>query len=150
MALLGSELRDSMDAPSKRICSALIPRSQAQVIHPHDGPNRFVTCDLQIHRMIQSNPSHHANWLVPFMAALTMLLSGCAAVPIQAISDARQAIDAATQAGGDLKAAQQMQDARSAMAQAETALKKVQYKRARELAQEARAKAIEAQRASEQ
>lgn len=79
-----------------------------------------------------------------------MVLPGCAAVPIQAISDARQAIDAATQAGGDLKAAQQMQAARGAMAQAEAALKNVHYKRARELAQQARAMAIEAQRASEQ
>ncbi len=77
-------------------------------------------------------------------------LMGCAAAPIQAMSDARQAIEAAVQSGGDQKAAQQMQDARTAMAQAETALKRVQYKRARELAQEARAKAIEAQRASEQ
>ena len=79
-----------------------------------------------------------------------MTLVGCAAAPIQAMSDARQAIEAAVQSGGDQKAAQQMQDARTAMTQAETALKRVQYKRARELAQEARAKAIEAQRASEQ
>ena len=100
--------------------------------------------------MIQSKPIQRTHWAVLFTAALTMLVSGCAAVPIQAISDARQAIDAATQAGGDLKAAQQMQEARGAMAQAETALKNVQYKRARDLAQQARAKAIEAQRASEQ
>jgi len=79
-----------------------------------------------------------------------MTLAGCAAVPIQAMSDARQAIDAATRAGGDQKAAQQMQDARTALSQAEVALKKVQYKRSRELAQQARAKAIEAQRASQQ
>lgn len=82
--------------------------------------------------------------------AWAVTLVGCAAAPIQAMSDARQAIEAAVQSGGDQKAAQQMQDARTAMAQAETALKKVQYKRARELAQAARAKAIEAQRASEQ
>ncbi len=82
--------------------------------------------------------------------AWAVTLVGCAAAPIQAMSDARQAIEAAVQSGGDQKAAQQMQDARTAMSQAETALKRVQYKRARELAQEARAKAIEAQRASEQ
>lgn len=91
------------------------------------------------------------NWLVLLIATWAItVLSGCAALPIQAISDARQAIDAATQAGGDLKAAQQMQEARGAMAQAEAALKNVQYKQARLLAQQARAKAIEAQRASEQ
>lgn len=78
-----------------------------------------------------------------------MTLAGCAAAPIQAMSDARQAIEAAVQSGGDQNAAQQMQDARAAMAQAEIALKKVQYRKARELAQQARAKAIEAQRAGQ-
>ena len=65
------------------------------------------------------------------------------------MSDARQAIEAAARSGGDQKAAQPMQDARAAMAQAEIALKRVQYRQARELAQAARAKAIEAQRASQ-
>ena len=101
--------------------------------------------------MIQPKRIHRTRQMILATAVLTMMtLTGCAAVPIQAISDARQAIDAATQAGGDLKAAQQMQDARSAMAQAEAALKKIEYKRARELAQQARIKAIEAQRVSEQ
>ncbi|MGC3980268.1 MAG: DUF4398 domain-containing protein [Steroidobacteraceae bacterium] len=62
------------------------------------------------------------------------------------MSDARQAIEAATQAGGEQKAAQQMQEAHTALSQAESALKNVQYKRARQLALDARAKAIEAQR----
>lgn len=65
------------------------------------------------------------------------------------MSDARQAIEAAAQAGGDQTAVAQMQEARAALARAENALKNVQYKTARQLAQQARAKAIEAQRASE-
>ncbi len=77
------------------------------------------------------------------------VLAGCASVPVQEMSDARQAIDAAARTGGDQKAATQMQEARAALARAEVALKNVQYKTARQLAQEARAKAIDAQRASE-
>jgi|GEM_PF-3444515 len=103
--------------------------------------------------MMQSETIHlthwHTRWAVLLAAWAVLSLSACAAVPIQAISDARQAIDAATQAGGDLKAPQQMQEARAAMAQAEAALKEVRYKRAGERAQEARAKAIEAQRISQ-
>ena len=76
------------------------------------------------------------------------MLAGCAAVPVQEMSDARQAIEAAAQTGGDQKAATQMQEARDALARAEIALKNAQYKTARQLAQQARAKAIEAQRAS--
>lgn len=70
-------------------------------------------------------------------------------MPVQEMSDARQAIEAATQAGGNQKAPTQMQEARTALSRAETALKGMQYKTARQLAQQARAKAIEAQRASE-
>lgn len=77
------------------------------------------------------------------------VLAGCASVPAQEMSDARQAIEAAARTGGDQKAPTQMQEARAALARAEVALKNMQYKTARELAQEARAKAIEAQRASE-
>jgi PBP1b-binding outer membrane lipoprotein LpoB len=83
------------------------------------------------------------------VAGWAMALAGCAAAPIQEMSDARQAIEAAVQSGGDQKAAEQMHDARAAMAQAERALKNVQYRRARELAEQARAKAIEAQHASD-
>lgn len=84
-------------------------------------------------------------WRLVLMATGWALLAGCAVAPVQEMSDARQAVEAATQSGGDRNAAQQMQEARAALAQAETALKKVQYKRARELAHQARAKAIEAQ-----
>lgn len=72
------------------------------------------------------------------------MVGGCAAVPVQEMSDARQAV-AAAQSGGDRTANAQLQAAREALAQAEEALKNVQYRRARELAVQARAKAIEAQ-----
>lgn len=76
------------------------------------------------------------------------VLVGCASWPVQEMSDARQAVAAAVQAGGDQKAAVQMQEARAALLQAEAALQKLQYKLARHLAQQARAKAIEAQQAA--
>lgn len=77
-----------------------------------------------------------------------LLLAGCAALPAQEMSNARQAIEAASRAGGEQKAATQMQEARSALSRAETALRERHYKQARQLAQEARTKAIEAQQAS--
>jgi hypothetical protein len=81
--------------------------------------------------------------------AWIVTLAGCTTIPVQEMSDARQAIEAAAQAGGDQKAAALMREARTALASAEYALKDVQYRSARQLAQQARAKAIEAQRASE-
>lgn len=98
--------------------------------------------------MIQVKPNHTPG-LIVVLVALGLTLPGCAAAPIQAMSDARQAIEAAAQSGGDQQAAQQMQEARAALAQAQLSLKNAQYRRARELAQQARAKAIEAQRASQ-
>ncbi len=77
------------------------------------------------------------------------MLAGCASIPVQEMSDARQAIEAAAQSGGDQKAVVQMREARAALASAEDALKKVQYRSARRLAQQARTMAIEAQRANE-
>lgn len=76
-------------------------------------------------------------------------LTACAVAPVQEMSDARQAVEAAARTGGDQKAAQQMQEARAALVQAETALRNAQYRQARQLAQQARAKAIAVQRLSE-
>ncbi len=88
-------------------------------------------------------------WTLSLPAMLGgLLLSACAVAPVQEMSDARQAVDAAVQAGGDRIAAAQMQAARAALTQAEVALRNVQYKRARELALQARTSAIEAQRVS--
>lgn len=97
--------------------------------------------------MMQVTTKSSWRWALVLMATgWAAMLVGCAAMPVQEMSDARQAIEAAAQAGGDQKAPQQMQEARAALTQAETALKNVQYKMARHLAQQARAKAIEAQR----
>ncbi|MGE0115253.1 MAG: DUF4398 domain-containing protein [Steroidobacteraceae bacterium] len=80
---------------------------------------------------------------------LAAVLTACTVAPVQEMSDARQAVEAAVRAGGDGKAAQSLQEARSALAQAETALKKAQYRLARQLALQARTKAIEAQHPGE-
>lgn len=79
------------------------------------------------------------------------LLAGCAGVPYQEMSDARQAIDAArpvVEKGSDESA--QVRHARGLLEQAETHLHDGQYDTARELAQQARDLAIEAREAAEQ
>ena len=84
-------------------------------------------------------------WRSVLLAGSVALLPACASLPAQEMSDARQAVDAAMQAGGDQKAAMQMKQARAALAEAEAALNRLQYKTARQLAQQARSEAIEAQ-----
>lgn len=80
-----------------------------------------------------------------------LLLAGCAGVPYQEMSDARQAIDAArpvVEEGSDESA--QVRRARRLLEQAETHLHDGQYDSARALAQQARDLAIEAREAAEQ
>ena len=76
-------------------------------------------------------------------------LSSCAGVPVQEMSDARQAVQAALGAGAAQRAPQQMSAAQSALAQAEVHLKRREFRRARHSALEARTQAIEAQRAAQ-
>ncbi len=100
--------------------------------------------------MIRSTTKNLPRWVLVLVAAgWAATLAGCAVAPVQEMSDARQAIEAAAQAGGDVKATQQMREARTALAQAEVALRNVRYKQARQLAQQARVKAIAAQQAAE-
>lgn len=82
----------------------------------------------------------HLGWLLG-----ALLLAGCAAAPVQEMSDARQAIDAAVAAGAEQRSPQLLQDAQRSLQKAEKSLKGHQFRMARRHAVEARASAIEAQ-----
>ncbi len=83
----------------------------------------------------------HRVW-VPMMAAL--LLAACAGPPVQEMSDARQAIEAAEDAGALEHAPMQLRFARDLISSAETKLEKRAYNGARRDARLAREKAVEA------
>lgn len=96
------------------------------------------------------HPSHPGKVARGALLAV-LLLAGCAGVPYQEMSDARQAIDAARpvveEGSGE---SDQVRRARALLRQAEERLHDGQYKTARELAQQARDLAIEAREAAEQ
>jgi hypothetical protein len=83
------------------------------------------------------------------IAALALLvlyaaLSACASAPVQQMSDARQAIRAAQDAGAAQKAPTQLSEAQMALNRAESQLNKRFFRAARRNAEEAHAKAVEA------
>jgi hypothetical protein len=77
------------------------------------------------------------------------LAAGCAGAPVQEMSNARQAVRAAERAGAQQHAPQLMGEAKQALRAAETHLKKGEYGTAREEAEQARAKAVEARQVAE-
>jgi Domain of unknown function (DUF4398) len=70
-----------------------------------------------------------------------VLLAACASAPVQEMSDARQAIRAAQEAGAARTAAQPLSDAQVALNRAEAQLKKRFFGAARRNAEEAHQKA---------
>jgi hypothetical protein len=76
-------------------------------------------------------------------------LAGCASAPVQEMSDARQAIQAAEEAGAELHAPQALNDARRLLGEAEQTLQREAYARTRHLAREARRRAAEALEAAQ-
>jgi len=73
-----------------------------------------------------------------------VLLSACAGPPVQEMSDARQAIAAAEQAGAEGSAPAQIHRAQSLLRDAEFKLQKKAYNGARKDARMAKDKAVEA------
>lgn len=73
-----------------------------------------------------------------------LLLAGCSSAPVQEMSDARQALDAARQAEADKHAPKLMLRAKSSLLDAEKALQQGEWKKARKSAIEARIEAIAA------
>ena len=84
-----------------------------------------------------------ATWL--WAALFLALLGGCAvAPPIQEMSDARQAIEAAREANAEQKAPQSLHDAEAHMRRATQELEQGHYGLARDLAIAAKEQAIQA------
>ena len=84
--------------------------------------------------------------LLPLFAAF--LLTACVTAPVQQMSDARQAIQSAMEAGAARRAPELLQEAHDLVEAAERALAARDYRRAGELAARAREKAIAAREAS--
>jgi hypothetical protein len=78
------------------------------------------------------------------------LASGCVGWPVQEMSNARQAIVAAQKAGAEQYAPDTLAEAQRLLASAKTSSNKGDYRTARDEADQAREKAIEARRAAEQ
>ena len=85
-------------------------------------------------------------------AAMLVLLAACVSAPVQEMSDARQAIQAAEEAGAAALAPDALRDAKQLLTSAERKLQRQAYASARQDARESRrkaAEALEAARASE-
>ena len=81
--------------------------------------------------------------------ALVILLTGCVSAPVQEMSNARQAVVAAADAGAEQHAADILDQARAYLRSAESNLKRHDYREARRDAVVAREKAVEALKAAE-
>jgi len=75
---------------------------------------------------------------------LCFALAACAGAPVQEMSNARQAIRAAYDAGAERVAPEQLTEARAYMERAESSLQGRKYREARRHAVAARGKAVEA------
>ena len=77
------------------------------------------------------------------------LLGGCAGMPLQEMSDARQAVRAAERAGAGKHAPELLDEARALVQKASQFMHQGEYREAREDAELARTKAMEARRIAE-
>ena len=83
------------------------------------------------------------------IVALLVMAAGCETMPVQEMSDARQAIMAARDAGAAEHASEQLRAAESSLESAEKHLSSQDYAVARREAVEAKTQAIDALRLSE-
>jgi hypothetical protein len=92
-------------------------------------------------------------FLQPILLAVTLLsgavMAGCAGAPVQEMSNARQAVKAAERAGAATVAPEVMGEARQRLKSAEAHLRRGEYRDARDDAELARTKAVEARRLAE-
>jgi Tfp pilus assembly protein PilX len=84
-------------------------------------------------------------YLVSLFCAPILLLSACAGVPVQEMSDARQALDVAREAAAGTDASKELRSAETLLQSAEQALQEGDYKRARKNAQASRSQSVQAQ-----
>lgn len=78
------------------------------------------------------------------VVAMMALLAACVSAPVQEMSDARQAIQAAEEAGAATLAPDALRDAKRLLTSAERKLQREAYASARQDARESRRKAAEA------
>ena len=97
--------------------------------------------------MAYSIPIRHLRNALVIVAYCALI--GCAGAPVQEMSNARQAIRAAHDAGAEQVAAQQLTEARAFLERAEADLQSRSYKEARRNAVAARGKAVEALEAAQ-
>ena len=81
-------------------------------------------------------------WL--FISLWLALAAGCGSAPVQEMSEARQAIEAARAAGAEQSARQQYEKAQQLLETAEQLLNDEHFNRARKSAEQARDEAIQA------
>jgi hypothetical protein len=85
---------------------------------------------------------------LPLLLALALLFGavagGCAGAPVQEMSNARQAVRAAERAGAGTAAPEVLGEARQLLKSAESHLRRGEYRDARDQAELARTKAVEA------
>ena len=84
-----------------------------------------------------------------FLLPLVLWFAGCASAPVQEMSDARQAIEAARAAGADRFAEDLMAEANGLLRQAEVELERGDYRSARRAALTAREQAMTAREVAE-
>lgn len=91
--------------------------------------------------------------ILPLLLAFALLsgavVSGCAGAPVQEMSNARQAVRAAEHAGADATAPEVLDEARQLLKSAESLLRRGDYRSARDQAELARTKAVEARSLAE-
>ena len=83
------------------------------------------------------------------MSAVLLLSAGCASAPVQEMSNARQAIAAAVDAGAEDHAPGELEAARQLLQDAEARLHGKQYREARRAALAAKTKAVAALEATQ-
>jgi hypothetical protein len=81
---------------------------------------------------------------IPAVMVTVLVLAGCAGAPVQEMSNARQAIRAARDAGAEKMAPQKLSEAEVLLNRAEASLERRAYREARRNAIAARDKAAEA------
>jgi Domain of unknown function (DUF4398) len=96
---------------------------------------------------------HLPRVFLPLLLAFALLfgavLGGCAGAPVQEMSNARQAIRAAEHAGAAATAPAVMDEAKQLLKSAESHLRRGDYRAARDEAELARTKAVEARSLAE-
>jgi Tfp pilus assembly protein PilX len=80
-----------------------------------------------------------------FLLVLVLLMAACTGMPVQEMSNARQAVEAARKAGADTRATKDLESAEALLKDAEKALEEGDYSLAKDNAKAARDQAVTAQ-----